>query len=292
MSTALNLVVGEPTNAKIVAYGGVEGSAVDLGATEGGLKLSFNSELFMKKADQWLGSVGAVKISEDLKCEVMLAEITLVNLAYALGYPQSAISGGNTLNIGGNTAVGEWTLFVNGRAPSDPAATRKITLWKCVVLSAVEYEMKKDNKTLLKLTLQILQDTSKSANQQLMAIVDLGLDTTPPTVAMDTPAEDGTVATGTTNPVIVAFTEAGAGMDEGSMVINESVIVENIEDPTATVALAGTLSYATATKKLTFTPTAAWGAAGQNYKITLTRSVKDMAGNKLAAVFTGHFTAA
>ena len=91
-NTSANLVVGAPSSITISAYGVAEGSGVILGATEGGFKLTYNPTHFYKKADQWTGQVGAVKTDEEVTLEFVLAEVSLANLAYAMGYPTTAVS--------------------------------------------------------------------------------------------------------------------------------------------------------------------------------------------------------
>jgi hypothetical protein len=293
MSTSANLVVGAPSTVMIGAYGAVEGDCVDLGATEGGLKWTFTPEYYFKKADQWLGEVDAVKIGEKCTVEVVLAEMSLANLAYVLGYPTTAVAT-TTLNVGGNATVTNRTVFINFNAITSGSA--KMTIYKCVPVGAVEMSMLKSDKSAVKLTLEILQDTSKDANKQLFDIVYSSTDTTAPTVAMTSPIEDGTVVAGALTALTLTFTEATNAIDEGTLIYGNSdgctIMVVDVEAPAATVLVAGTISYAAATKVLTFTPTAVWAASGENYQIIITTGVRDTAGNHLANIFFGHFVSA
>jgi len=288
--TAQNIVVGAPSTIVLSAYGVAEGSGIDLGSTEGGLKVLFNPEFYFKKADQWLGKVGAVKTDEDMTIEVVLAEQSLANVNYAMGYPTTA-NDGTTFNMGGDSTVSERTLYINGNAPS--GGTMKITVHKCVIIGATEIPMLKDDKTMLKLTFQVLQDTSQTDNQELMKTEYSGVDTTAPTVAMTTPAEDGTVTKDAKGTVTLTFTEAGTGMDQGSLIYGSAdkatVMIMNITDTTATTLVAGTISYDATTKALVFTPTNNW-TASDKHQIIITTGVRDIAGNYLESVFIGHFT--
>lgn len=291
-TTASNIVVGLPIdgNLKIAAYGVAEGSSVDVGATEGGIKLTYSPEFYFKKADQFLGVIGAVKTDEDMMAEVNLAECSLANLAYAFGYPTTAVSG-NALYIGGNATVTERTVYINGNAPA--GGTAKITIHKCVIVGATEMTLAKNDKVVVKLTLKILQDTSKTANQQYIQVDFSGVDTTPPTVAMTTPAEDGTVLLNTKNTVTVTFTEADNKIDEGSLVYgdedNATVIILNITNTTATTVTAGMIVYNSTAKTLIFTPTNNW-TASDKLVLIISTGVRDTAGNHLAITFRGHFT--
>ena len=291
---AANIVVGAPSVVTVGSYGAGKGSGVDVGATVGPVVVRYDDTIYEKKADQWLGPVGAVKTEERMTVEIPLAERSLANLALALGYPTGAVSG-STLEMGGNATVTERECFIDGVSPS--GGTTQITIKKCVVLSAgFEYGLQRDGQTIIKLTLLVLQDTSKTANQQLIQIADSGGDTTAPTIAMTTPAEDGTVTAGTKDTLTLTFTEADTRIDESTLIYGDAdkatIFVNDVEDPTATSLVAGTISYNAATKVLTFTPTSNWAAATENYQIIITTGVRDIAGNYLASVFFGHFTSA
>ena len=287
MVTPASIIVGAPATVKIGAYGAGIGAAVDLGSTDGGLKLMYNPEFFNVKTDQTLSVLKVVKIGEDMKVEVTLSECSLVNLVKVLGYPSTALSS-VTAQIGGNPVVTDYEMFITGNGPS--SGTRLVTIKKCAVIGAVELPMTRDGKSLIKLTVQVLQDTTKTANQQLISVVDSGTDTTAPTVAMTTPADGGTVSKSTKDPVTLTFTETDNVMDESSIVYGESVIVSDIENPLVSSVVAGALVYNSVLKTLTFTPSSNWAAgAANNYQITINTAVRDSAGNKLAAVFYGHF---
>lgn len=291
--TAANIVVGAPSVVTVGAYGGGKGAGVDVGSTRGVVTLKYDDEIYEKKADQWLGPVGAVKISERMTVEIPLAERSLANVALALGYPITAVAG-SVLEMGGNETVTEREAWIDGNSPS--GGTTQIYIKKCVVLGVTEIPLQRDDQTVIMLTLLVLQDTSKSANQQLIQITDSGGDTTAPTVAMTTPVEDGNVTGGAKDTLTLTFTEAGSGMDESRLIYgdadNATVFVNDVEDPTATALVAGTIAYNAVTKTLVFTPTNNWAAAGQNYQIIITTGVRDIAGNHLAAVFFGHFVSA
>jgi hypothetical protein len=287
---ASNIVVGAPATVLVAAQGVAEGSAVDLGVTEGGAKIIWDADFYEKEADQYVASVGAVKIKEKCRVEVTLAECTLANLAYAFGYPTTAVSS-QTLSIGGSAVATERTLYINSNAIAGGLA--KWTFFKVVLTGATEVHMDKKGKTVLKCTFLVLQDTSKTANQQMFTCVYSATDTTPPTVAMTAPAEDGTVLLNAKGTVTLTFTEAGNAIDEGSLIYgdsaNASVRVLNVTDATAIALVAGTIAYNATTKVLTFTPTANW-TASDKHVIVIDTKVRDTAGNNLAATFFGHFT--
>ncbi|MBA4406970.1 hypothetical protein C0389_06825 [bacterium] len=290
MATSANLVVGAPATIKIGAYGAAEGACVDLGATEGGLKWTFTPEFYFKKADQWLGEVGAVKIGEKSTVEVTLAEASLANVCYALGYPTTAVSG-QTLNIGGNAVATERVVYINFNAVGSGSA--KMTIYKCVSIGAVDFSMVKGDKSVVKLTLEILQDTSKSANQQMFDIVYSGTDVTAPTIAMTTPVNGGTVTKDTKGTVTLTFTETDNKIDEGTLIYGDAddatIRITNITVPATPALVAGSIAYDSATKVITFTPTNNW-TASNTLIIEISTGVRDTAGNRLASTFYGGFT--
>lgn len=296
VKTAANISVGAPSVVTVGSYGGGKGAGVDVGSTVEPVVIKYDDEIYEKFADQWLGPVGGVKVRERMTVEIMLAERSLANVALALGYPTTAVSS-SVLEMGGDVTVTEREAWIDGAAGTSPSGgTTQIYIKKCIVLGATEIPMQRDGQTNVKLTLLVLQDTSKTANQQLIQITDSGGDTTAPTVAMTSPAEDGTVVGGAKTTVTLTFTEAGAGMDESRLIYgdadNATVFINDVEDPTATALVAGSISYSATTKVLTFTPTNNWAAAGQNYQIIITTSVRDIAGNHLASTFFGHFVSA
>lgn len=108
-------------------------------------------------------------------------------------------------------------------------------------------------------------------------------DNIPPTVTSVSPANNATnVATNTV--VNISFSEA---MDPTT--INATNIT--LKNTVTSAAVAGTVSYNTATGVATFTPTVAL-ANGTGYTVTVTTGVKDLGGNALVTQFTSTFTTA
>ncbi len=206
MGTQSNVVVGLGDGAiKVGSYGTAEGSSDDLGYTEGGVELAVAREYYEKMVDQELGVLELFKVAERATLKVTLAEATLANLAKAIDYPSSAITG-SELVFGGDASVNELTIYLNVVGPDN--AARKYTFHKCVCTSAGTHSYKKNDKTMIECEFQILQDTSKTADQQLGSVQDVGGDTTAPTVALTTPSPGGTVDKDTSDTVVLTITEA------------------------------------------------------------------------------------
>jgi len=289
--TQANVIVGVGSSFKVGAYGAVEGSAVDLGATEGGIEISIEREYYEKTVDQSLGILELIKTSEKAKLKVTLAETTLAVIQRAIDYPDTALVG-STLTFGGNATVTELVIYANVVAPS--GGTRKYTFYKCVNISAATHAYKKGEKSLVELEFAILQDTTKAANEQVGTIVDAGSDTTAPTIALTTPTDGNTVAQGTAGIVVWTYVEATA-IDEGSVKYGDdddaTFMIINTTVPGSAALVAGTIALDTAAKTVTFTPTANWTNL-DTFQAIVTTGFKDSSGNRLAALKIEQFSAA
>lgn len=276
MGTQANVILGAGS-IKIGPYGTVEGSADDLGYTEGGAEIAVSREYFEKMVDQEPGVLELFKTAERATLKVTLAEATLANLAKAMDYPADAIDG-QTLDFGGNSAVNELTIYLNVVAPS--GGTRKYTFHKCVCTSVATHAYKKDGATVIECEFQILQDTTKTTNQQMASIADSGSDTTAPTVVMTTPSPAGTVDSGSSDPIILTITETNL-MDENSIVYGDTIQILN---ETSNGLVAGSIVYDASAKTITFTPTSTWNASDSLLCVVST-GLKDNAGNNLASTY-------
>ena len=273
-----NLIVG-PATLKVGTYGQAEGSALDVGALEGGVTIENAREYYERKADPWLGVVGIDKIGEKMILKCALAEPTLDNLAIALGYPPGAVVG-QQFKFGGDTTVTERTLYINGPGPG--GGTRKYTIHKAVQVGTGSHMYKKGEKTLVELEFHVLQDTSKTANQQFGTFDDSGADTTPPTVALTAPVAGGTVTKDAKGTVVWTIVEAGSPLDENTIVYGKTFVITNVTTPGSEVLVAGSIVYDPVAKTVTFTPTNNWTASDALVAM-VTTGLRDMAGNYLAA---------
>lgn len=281
-----NMILGAPSNIKLGAYGAVEGDCTVLGITEGGLKVTSKVGIYEFKCDQAVGTTDVAITERGYTIEFDIAEPTLANFYKALGYPSTQLVG-STLSLGNSTTVTKYVMFINGPGPL--GGTRKATLWKVVPIGEPVMVLSKKDKTTWAMKFLVLQDTGKSDAEQFGKIDDSGVDATPPTIEMTTPAEDGTVTKATKGTVLLTFTEAGQGIDEGSLVDGKTISIINVTAQAENVQVAGSWAYDSATKTLTFTPTDVW-VASDKLCVVITTGVRDMAGNALATMFIGNFT--
>jgi len=287
MGTCNNVVVGLQATAtlKVGDYGDVEGSAVDVGFIKGGIKIEKSEERLDVAVDQVIGHIKSITTHEEMKITLSIAEATMENLAVAMGYPTSAVSSG-VLYFGGKTSNTERTLYINVKGIN--GGNRKITIHKAIPVGNTSQEYKKDEETLIDVEFKVLVDCSQPAEQQMATEEETGTDTTAPTVAMTTPADGGTVDSGSSDTVLLTFTEAVA-MDVNSLIYGDTIIINNVTTPASAVFVAGTVSYNATAKTLTFTPTVAWNAS-DDFQITVSTGVRDMNNNNLAAPFIGQFS--
>jgi len=103
-------------------------------------------------------------------------------------------------------------------------------------------------------------------------------DTTPPTVTC-VPA-DGASGVGATDNIVLTFSEE---MDISSLVIGESFVLQKADG----TDIAGAGAWTTGNTVYTFNPAPSLSGA---HNIIITKAVKDLAGNKLAAVNVFNFT--
>lgn len=281
-----NIVVGAPSSVKIGAYNAVEGDCVDVGFTDGGVKLTPALEYYQQYADQALGPLAVFVTKRSFVVEFDFIEATLANLQKAMGLASTALVAG-VLSVGDQRTITSYTIFING--PGVSIATRKFKLQKAVFIGDPEYVMKKNANTAFRVKLLLLEDTSKGAGTEFYALAESGADTTPPTIALTTPVEDGTVTKNTKGTVTLTFTEADNAIDEGTLIDGVTIMIMNVTAQAENVKVAGTWVFSSAAKTLIFTPTSNW-TASDKLCVIITMAVKDTAGNALAAVYVGNFT--
>lgn len=286
MGTKANVVVGlGDGQLKIGNYGEAIGDCDDVGYTEGGVEMSCAREYFEKMVDQEIGVLEMFKTAERATLKLTLAEATLANLAKALDYPEGAVSD-STLSFGGNATVTERALFLTVIGPA--GATRVYTFHKGVITSAATHAYKKNDKTMIEMEIVVLQDTSKTTNQQLGNIVDTSGDTTAPTIAFTSPGDDGEVTQGGKQVVTLTITEANT-MNENTIIYGTTIQIFNTKVGSEGL-VAGSITYATDTKIITFTPTDNW-TADDTFSVIATTGLEDVAGNALATLFIENFVA-
>lgn len=283
-----NIVVGvaAENTVKVGAYSAAEGAAVDVGFTDGGVEIGFAGEVKEIFVDQHLGAVAAPSIKESCTVKFSVAESSLAVLAMAFGCPTSAVSG-STLNVGGKSDIYDYkTVYINVKGPGP--GTRKYTFHKAKVKGDSAQKYTKDNVTMVPVELMVLCDTTKSVGEQFFSVVDTGLDSTPPTVALSTPVDGGTVTKDAKGAVVWTITETN-GVDASTIVYGDTFSIINTTTPSSAALVAGTIAYDSSAKTVTFTPTSNW-TASDTFQAVVTKGLKDAAGNALAAIKIEQFS--
>jgi len=286
--TVENIVVGlaGENTVKIGAYAAVEGDAVDVGFTEGGVTIEKSCETKEIEVDQVVGPVDSVRTKESWIIKFSMAEISLANLALAMGYPTTAVAG-STLSAGGPAAdITARTMYINVKGPGP--GTGKWTFWKVKPTGKTSAPYKKADKTVIDVEFQALVDTTKTAEQQVMQYVATGVDSTPPTVALSTPTDGGTVTKDAKGTVVWTITEANP-INENTIVYGNTFSIINTTTPGSAALVAGTIAYSATAKTVTFTPSANW-TASDTFQAVVTTGLKDIAGNALAAMKIEQFS--
>ncbi len=155
-----NIIVGlqSQNTILITPYGGAEESAVNLGLIKGGVSIEHNEELHEINVDQFLGPVDVITTAEGMTIKTTLAEATLKNLAYALGYDENNLSSG-VLTFGSKEVNNYYTLFINVKG--EQGKLRKYTFWKCKLNGKTVQAYKKDMETVADVEFTVLTDTTK-----------------------------------------------------------------------------------------------------------------------------------
>lgn len=284
MGTPANIVVGlQATNTvKIGSYGALEAAAVDIGFIDGGIKIEKDETQYEVKVDQALATIRKVTTNSSLKFSFSMAEATLANMAIAFGMATTAVSS-DTISFGVPTTDEEKTVYINVKGPGP--GTCKLTFWKVRPTGKVSPAYKKDDKTLFDVEFEALYDTTQSAGQEFGKAVMTGSDTTPPTIAMTTPAEGGTRTAGGKTTVVLTLTEANP-LNQNSIIYGSTVAIN--KQGTPDTLLAGSIVYDSTAKTITFTPTENWSAG--TYSVIVTTGLTDAAGNHLAAPYITYLT--
>lgn len=124
----------------------------DLGATDGGSKLSIDQKFAVLSCDQIIDDVGRRVTSREIMVDTNLAEPTLANLALSInGGTQATGSGWATLEPVNATSATQPTyvpVILDGYAPGNNFR-RRVILRKTINTAKVELAYTKDKQTLI-----------------------------------------------------------------------------------------------------------------------------------------------
>lgn len=166
--TATNLTLG-PGTLYTGAFGATEpadtavnatpatSAWTDVGATDGGVKLSVDQKYTELSCDQIVDSVGRRLTQREITLDTNLAEVTLANLSTAMNGGTSATGSGfaslDPLNVTSATQPTYIALIMDGYAPGTTATwRRRVIARKCLNTSSLQLSYAKDKQTFIPVT--------------------------------------------------------------------------------------------------------------------------------------------
>jgi hypothetical protein len=176
--TVSNIVVGEATvktgNSNTSMTNADFDSLTDIGATSGGVEISWEPDMVDIEIDQYGDAAKVIQSRVKVMVKTTLAEATLNNLATAWSYDR-ATDGVDiiTNNDGGNTRTllfgtqsvypFEYALQIVGNAPGSTASvtkTRKFNTKRAVSFTSSMISMKRAEATMFEVSFRVLPVTS------------------------------------------------------------------------------------------------------------------------------------
>lgn len=164
--------VGARGNLNAPSNGHVSGlsSSTDLGATTGGVKISYTYETLDIYCDQFLAPVESAVISEQATIEFEMLESDSANLRYALDlYEAYDDSDAMITSVGGKSAITYYALVLE---IADNDNTDRDVTWTFfkVRSQGVETNYEREKATTVKVTFTAYADTSYTSGYQLFSI--------------------------------------------------------------------------------------------------------------------------
>lgn len=169
----INATTGAALPADTVAKGGSFGGTwVDLGYTDG-IQSNISIEVKDVEVDQSTMDVRSYITKQEVMIEAKLAEATLANLKYALGFGTLSTSGSTAvLQMGDNPALTEYSIAAEGQSPNLNAAFRRVNLYRVRPQADVEIVASRTDQTLWAVRFKALLYTSGSAGNNVAQIRD------------------------------------------------------------------------------------------------------------------------
>jgi hypothetical protein len=277
MGSVTKIVFGAPTAVTIGTYGTAKGSGTDLGYTKGGVAVEYPRDYYNVEVDQEQGDIDVKIVKRNCILRFAVAEAKLDNLRLGLDLPAAALSS-EVLKIGTRDA-NYLALWLD--TPGPDGGNRELWIPKCVIIGTGAHSYVKDGETVVDMEVKVIFDTAQTDGEELGKMTDTGVDTTPPTIALQTPADGGTVTKDTSDTVTWLITEADSVIDESTIVYGDTFQIINTTTPASASLVDGTIAYDAATKVVTFTPSSTW-TASDTFQVTVSTGLRDLAGNNLA----------
>lgn len=148
----------------------------ELGETDGGVKVTKSQNVEKYSSDQRTGNIKAVRTEEGVTIETNLNENSLEKLAYAIGgtittvAPGSGTIGTKSLNLHRGVTVDQYAFLFRGDSPYGNFPGQYYVP-VCIFSEDVEMEFKKDDKTLVPIKIEALEDPDAATEDERFGFV-------------------------------------------------------------------------------------------------------------------------
>ena len=262
---------------------------VDLGLTKGGTEFTYTPEFHTVTVDQFgTTPINEYLIGEKAQAKAILAESTLALIKTICPMATQVIDGAKSkLTFGskpGLELLSRSKKLVLHPLSMGNDVSLDVTIYKAAIKSELKLNYKVDSEYLYEVTFAALPDVTKADGNLLFCIGDesAALDLTAPTITVVPADAAANVSKDITTTVQVTFSK---DMDPTTITDGNLLIFQ--DDTKAKKA--GAWAYDPATKKATFTPSAAW-AGTKTFVVIVTTDVKSVNGVPPAAPSITKFT--
>lgn len=262
----------------------------DMGYVED-VELSLEFEDFLASVAQYGSApVKAWHLATKASVKFVMHQVTYAKYQKVMNGSSVITDGVDTALGFGSTAGAQLTPVELVLTPEQSATLGdmgKLTLWKVVPSENRSIKWNKEHQK-LEVTVVALVNESKADGEKLGRFGDgaVSADTSAPTVSTYLPLDDATgVATSAT--VNATFNEA---LDEDTINAQSVMLFTGLEASGPQTPVAGTVTYDSATKKITFTPSSALSASTL-YEFILTTAIKNASGVRFAGAKSSFTTA-
>ena len=261
----------------------------DMGLTKGGTEFAYTPEFHTITVDQFGNTpINEYLIGEKAEAKAILAESTLAQIKAICPMAAQVIDGiKSKLTFGskpGLELLSRSKKLVLHPLSMGADLSLDVTIYKAAIKSELKLNYKLDGEYLYEVTFAALIDGTKVDGNYLFCIGDesAALDLDAPTITVVPADAAANVSKDITTTVQVTFSK---DMDPATITDGNLLIFQ--DDTKAKKA--GTWAYDAATRKATFTPSAAW-AGTKTFVVIVTTDVKSVNGVPPAAPSITKFT--
>ena len=159
--------MGKVISEILIGGGTLKIDGTDVGFTEDGVTLINSRDYYDIEADQSINILRKNKVRQTITVVTNILQSTLANIkiVWDSGSTITEAGGYSNLSFGGDTTVTEHTLQFDGVKTG--GLTRKFYAYKAVSIETGEHSYKKNGKTLIPVTFELVADITKGEGKQL-----------------------------------------------------------------------------------------------------------------------------